>query len=138
MRPAALTVALGVLVALLSACGASAVRTPTPAPIVAPSVKPSLVTAKQGDVQIVSVAGASAGGRASVEAKAPAGSDCAIAYRTPSNSQGNAAGLEAKRAGTDGVVAWSWVIPPATWAGTGSVQVTCTPGGSASARIVIP
>jgi hypothetical protein len=87
-------------------------------------------------VQITSVAGARPGGQATVDARAPPGVTCGIAYQTPAGTVSNAQGLSPRAADANGNVTWTWEIGPSTRPGTGSVVVTCD-GASARSPIQI-
>jgi hypothetical protein len=88
-------------------------------------------------VRIVSANGARPGGTATLSAQAPPGASCSISYFTPAGTNSTAQGLVTKTAGANGSVSWSWVIGTATRPDTGSVTVSCQPGGSATASIQI-
>jgi len=86
-------------------------------------------------VEFVSVAGASAGGPASVIVHTSPNATCSIEYVTPTGSPSRASGLELRTADEDGQVAWFWRIGPSTRPGLGQVSVSCD---GANAQEVLP
>jgi len=97
--------------------------------------------ASSGGVSIVSVAGGQIGGTATVTAQAPPDASCAIGYLTPAGTQSAAAGIaggnQTKEADSGGRVSWTWAIGSSTRPGTGTVSLSCSPGGPATTPIEI-
>ena len=72
---------------------------------------------------------------ATVGAKTAPGASCEITVQYKSGPS-SAAGLEPKKAGTDGAVTWSWKIGDSTAQGTWPVTVTCG-GGTAETSVTV-
>ncbi len=88
-------------------------------------------------VTFSSVTGASPGGRASVTVQTSPNAVCVIDYWGPNGRDRYEFGaLHVKRADSNGVVSWSWLIAPNTPSGNGTVTVSCD-GATASTPIQI-
>ncbi len=105
--------------------------TPPPPP---PQAPPPAQTA---GITFISVIGGPPGGRASVTVQAPPGASCSIVYVTPAGTVSRAQGLVPRTTDSTGRASWTWVIGTSTRPGTGTVTVSCSPGGTATTGIRI-
>jgi len=115
---------------------------PTPNPTAArpPPASTPVATATVPEVtsvSVVSVQGNSPGRAASLTVQAPAGGSCSISYVTPAGTVSSASGLTPQNVGPSGTVTWFWLIESTSRRGTGSVIVTCVPGGTVRTPITI-
>lgn len=109
--------------------------TPIPAQATTTALQPTATVQASGlTVTVTSPVSKNSTARAS--AKPGPNVECTIAYRTPSGTSSEAAGLEKKASDASGEVAWSWTIGPSTSSGNGSVTVRCGERAG-SATIVI-
>ncbi len=74
---------------------------------------------------VIEIAGTHPGDFATVEIEAAPGTECSIAYRTPSDTASAAEGLEPRTAGSDGRIRWEWLIGQSTRPGNGEIVIDC-------------
>ena len=104
-------------------------------PSILPTATPAPAVASSG-VTFTSVQGGRPGQYASVSVTTSPGASCSIIYVTPYGTVSQAQGLFAQNADSHGNVSWSWKIGTTTYAGTGTVTVTCN-GHASTADIDI-
>lgn len=97
----------------------TATRTPTLAPAAVPTIRIDLISLsspapRNSDARLV--------------IQVDAGTRCTPSVRYPSGYS-QADGLQAKIAGEDGRLEWTWQVGPSTSQGTHQVSVNCGPGG---------
>jgi hypothetical protein len=88
-------------------------------------------------VVFTNVMGAAPGHMASATVQAPPNAACTLHYTTPAGTASVAQGLGPMTATGGGSATWSWLIDGNTHPGTGTLTVSCTPGGTATAPITI-
>jgi hypothetical protein len=101
---------------------------------VGPTVPPP---APAATVVFTTVTGAAPGHLASATVQAPPNAACTLSYTTPEGNPSTARGLGPMTANGSGSATWSWLIGGNTHPGTGTLTVSCTPGGTATASITI-
>lgn len=112
---------------------------PTPAP--SPTARP-LPTAiptqpSAAGITLVSLTSPAArGDNATLAVRVSAGAKCipGVIYKSGASK---APGLDAKTAGQDGNLSWTWKVSSKTTPGTWKVYVNCTPGGHAEWPFVV-
>ena len=97
----------------------TATRTPTLAPAAAPTLRIDLVSLSSP---------APRNSDATLVIQVEPGTRCTPGVRYPSGFS-QAEGLQAKTAGEDGRLEWTWQVGPSTSQGTHQVSVNCGPGG---------
>jgi hypothetical protein len=102
----------------------------TPAAVTFTATRPAGVT-------FTTVMGAAPGHMASATVQAPPNAACTLSYTTPAGTASVAQGLGPMTANGSGSATWSWLIDGNTHPGTGTLTVSCTPGGTATAAITI-
>lgn len=90
-----------------------------------------------GCVAITTVNGAPAGGVASLLAQAPPGSVCTGNSLSVKAQSFRVQEFGSRPADANGWVYWSWEVHPDTPPGPSAVTVTCLPGGSATATLLV-